>query len=346
MKNHSQARQGGINLSDKKITDQDYLFLSAMVKAREANMLTADLMERMLSAPKFEDAAKFLVDCGYEDMSRMSAAEVEKALSEHRAAIFYEISSFAPEKGLTDVFRLKYDYHNAKVIIKSRAVDVEGKHMLSDAGRVAANAMAEAYDTDDYRLIPGILAAAIVEARGILARTNNPQLADFCLDKAYFLELKKISDASSGKFLKNYVLTLIDSANIRAVTRTLRMGRGIEFLKTALVDGGSIGVERLANAAVSEGMSVLFSAGIFAEAASLGDEAAHGGELTSFEMACDNAVTAFLKSAKLVSFGDAPVIAYLAAVENETTAVRMILTGRLAGISPDTIRERLRVSYA
>ncbi|MGE4352948.1 MAG: V-type ATPase subunit [Oscillospiraceae bacterium] len=333
-------------MSDKKITDQDYLFLSAMVKAREAKMLTADLMERMLAAPKFEDAAKILVDCGYDDMSRMSAVEVEKALSERRAAIFYEISSMSPEKGVADAFRLKYDYHNAKVVIKSRGAGVEGDDMLSDSGRVPANTMVEAYDTDDYRFIPGTLAAAIVEARGILARTNNPQLSDFCLDKAYFQELKQLSEAMSGKFLKSYVKTLIDSANIRAAVRTLRMGRGLEFLRTALVEGGNVNAERLANSTVSEGMSELFASSVFAETARLGDEAAHGGALTAFEMACDNAVITFLKNAKLVSFGDAPVIAYLAAVENEITAVRMILTGRLAGISPETIRERLRLSYA
>ena len=40
------------------------------------------------------------------------------------------------------------------------------------------------------------------------------------------------------------------------------------------------------------------------------------------------------------------LIAYLAAVEGEVTAVRMILTGRLAGIASDTIRERLRDFYA
>ena len=49
---------------------------------------------------------------------------------------------------------------------------------------------------------------------------------------------------------------------------------------------------------------------------------------------------------KLRSFGAAHVSAYLAAMENETTAARMILTGRLAGLQPAVIRERLRETYA
>ena len=71
-----------------------------------------------------------------------------------------------------------------------------------------------------------------------------------------------------------------------------------------------------------------------------------GGPLTKFELACDNAVNAYLAEAKLVGYGEEPVIAYQAAVENEITAVRMILTGRLAGIAPGVIRERLRDLYA
>jgi V/A-type H+-transporting ATPase subunit C len=39
------------------------------------------------------------------------------------------------------------------------------------------------------------------------------------------------------------------------------------------------------------------------------------------------------------------VLAYIAGQESELTAVRMILTGRLAGVPSDTIRERLRDLY-
>ena len=47
-----------------------------------------------------------------------------------------------------------------------------------------------------------------------------------------------------------------------------------------------------------------------------------------------------------MSYGPEAVIAYIAAVEGEITAVRMILTGKLTGVAPETIRERLRELYA
>ena len=68
--------------------------------------------------------------------------------------------------------------------------------------------------------------------------------------------------------------------------------------------------------------------------------------MTAFELECDNALNRYLASARRVSYGPEAVVEYLAAVESEITAVRMILTGRLAGIAPQVIRERLRDLYA
>ena len=57
-------------------------------------------------------------------------------------------------------------------------------------------------------------------------------------------------------------------------------------------------------------------------------------------------VTAYLKKSGLVAYGEEPVITYLAELEGEITTIRMILTGRLAGIEPQVIKERLRDLYA
>ncbi|MER8207560.1 V-type ATPase subunit, partial [Acinetobacter baumannii] len=73
-----------------------------------------------------------------------------------------------------------------------------------------------AFREDSFQFIPGKLGPAMAEAKGILARTGNPQLADFALDKAYYEDLKALADAVSSPFVKGYVTTLIDSANLRA----------------------------------------------------------------------------------------------------------------------------------
>lgn len=323
-----------------------YLYISAMLRAREPKMLTRDKAEHMLDAQSFEEAAKTLTDCGYEDMSQMSAKEIETALSEHRAKIFSEMSRLAPNKAIVDVFRVKYDYHNAKVIVKAEAMNTDPKPLLSDAGRMKGEAVLSAYNEDRSKEMPGLMGTAIEEAKSVLARTGNPQMADFVLDRAYFAELNKMAKDLGSKYLEGYAAVMIDSTNLRSAVRTLRMGKNADFLRQALVPDGNVGCERILAATSGEGLAALFHSGTLSAAAALGAEAVEGGPLTAFELACDNAVMAYVADAKLKAYGEEPVIAYMAAVESEITTIRMILTGRLAGISADTIRERLRDMYA
>ena len=323
---------------------EDYLFLSSMLRAREPRMLSRDKAERMLDAPSYGECAKLLTDCGYEDMSQLSASEIDRALSRYRAEIFRELSLQAPAKDLVDLFRVKYDYHNAKAMLKAEATGSEPLPVMSASGRVSPETMLAAYREERLHELPAPLARAIAEGRELLARTANPQLADFAMDRATFEELRALS-AEKGDFVKGYVSILADSTNLKSAVRTARLGKNADFLRLALVPGGKLDADRFASAG-GEGLAALFNGSALAEAASLGAAAAEGGSMTAFERACDNAVMSYLRGAKLVSFGEEAVLAYLAAVENEITAVRMILTGRLAGIAPQTIRERLRDLYA
>lgn len=323
-----------------------YLCLAAMLRAKETRLLSRELAERMLDAPSFEEAAKLLTDCGYEDLSQMSAKEVEAALAERRIKIFKEIEQFAPDKEIVDAFRVKYDYHNAKAIIKAEAMGLEPAGLLSGSGRIDPETLVNLYSEDRCEQLPRQFGAAVQEAKATLARTANPQLSDFVLDKAYFAELEGLAKAVDSNFFKGYIAILVDSTNLKSAVRSLRMGKNEEFLATVLIPGGSVRAERLAEAGDKDNIAALFANSKLEKAALLGAEAVDGGSMTAFELACDNAVNAYLSDAKLVSYGSELLVAYLAAVEGEITAVRMILTGRLAGIAPEVIRERLRDLYA
>ena len=70
-----------------------------------------------------------------------------------------------------------------------------------------------------------------------------------------------------------------------------------------------------------------------------------GGGLTEFERACDDALMSYLQRARRTPFGPEVVAGYLGAKEAEFTAVRTILSGKIAGIAAEDIRARLRMSY-
>lgn len=327
----------------KKTKDTEYLTMSAMLRAREGSMLSRDRMDRMLSAGSYAEAAKLLTECGYEDMSEADAAGIDAALTKHRSDIFAELAGMAAQPEVVDIFRLKYDYHNIKTLVKAAGAEVSGDRLLSDCGRVPAAKLKEYVEEETLSNLPADMAKAYEEAVKVLARTGNPQLADFELDAAYFAELLRLAEATGSEFVKGYVRTMIDSANLRAAVRTVRMGKDRDFMLTALVSGGTVDRDVLCQVAESgEGIVQAFASGYLEHAAQLGAEAMKGGTMTDFELACDNAVSNYLAQAKTKPFGIEAVTEYLALLEAEITAARMILTGRLAGIEPEVIRERLR----
>ena len=100
----------------KRRKDTDYLFLSARIRAMERRLLTAQRLEQLLTAPSVEACAQLLSEWGYAPVH--DEPSLQAALSAQREAVFADVSRFMPDAEVLDVFRLKYDYHNIKTLLK------------------------------------------------------------------------------------------------------------------------------------------------------------------------------------------------------------------------------------
>lgn len=330
-----------------KIKDTDYLVISARIKAMENSLLTRDRMEQMLETRSDEEIVRILQDCGYPEFSTSNPEEMDAALSTAREGLLQDLGDSAPDPRYLEIFKLKYDYHNAKVLLKASATDVDPDHMLIGMGRVAPEELKKAVSSGETGDMPPMLASGIVQAKEILDTTRDPQLSDVALDRWCYRDMMAVADATGSDFLRGYVRESIDSVNLRTLVRTLRMGKNADFLKGALLEGGKVAEESIltvANASGS-GLTELYAATTLKSAAEAGTAALNGGPLTEFEKLCDDAISEYLSGAQFVPFGEAPLVAYLAAKETEYTNLRIILMGRKAGLDPDVIRSRLRTSY-
>lgn len=324
----------------------DYLFLSTRVRSLEGRLLTGERMGRMLEASSDQEALEVLRECGYGALPPPTSQGIDELLAQQRQGVLSDLAAFAPDPAVVELFRLRYDYHNAKVLLKAQALGTDASRLLQDLGRVPRGELEDCLRTGSLASLPPILRAGVEEAREVLNTTQDPQRSDFILDRAYYQDLDQLARDSGCAFLQGYVRCLVDAANLRAVVRTRRMGKGSDFLRGVLFPGGNLDLGRIF-AAVDAGTALaeLYSTSFLRQAAQEADPVLGGGSLTRFEKACDDAVTAYLAQAKYIAFGDAPVVAYLAAKENEFTAVRIIMSGRMAGLDTETIRERLREAY-
>lgn len=327
------------------VNEKDYQCLSARIAALEASMLNTDRAERLISARTEADAGRVLEECGYAGAASLSSRELETMLTARRAEAFDDVEALCPEPALLQVFRLRYDCHNLKVLIKSEAggSDPLQRNILSRSGMLSPEELREGFLAKDLSPLPRALQNAAWEAKETLARTGDGQLADLVLDEGCYRALADIAARSGVEFLQGYVRLLVDGVNLRTVVRCRRMGRDETFLKRALLPGGDLAPESVtAGLAGGETLSALYAPTALEEAAKLGEACLSGGSFTAFELSCDNAAAAYMDPAVFDGYGPRVVIAYLAALESEIAALRLILTGRAAELPPEQIRERMR----
>ena len=318
--------------------DTDYLAISARIRAMETRMLTREKMDRMIDARDTAEATKVLDECGY------TGGTLDEMLARARDQVFRDMVRSVPDPRLVEVFQIKYDYHNAKAILKALAMGQDPSRLLLEGGRYAPAKLLDDWQRESLRDCSPVFRKAIEEAAKVLAEEADPQKADLVLDRASCVEMAELAKALDSKFLQGYVRLSVDVANLRGAVRVHRMGRDAEFLRQALLEGGNVSVQAIA-AVRAEGLHEVFRGGPLAAAAELGAKLTAGGSLTAFERECDNALTAYLESARRIPFGEETVIGYLYAKEQEFTAIRAIFAGRTAGLDGDTIRSRLRETY-
>lgn len=228
-----------------KIRDTDYLTISARVRAMENRLVTRERMERMVEARSDDEAVKVLTECGYEELPALTNRGLDELLSAARAALYRELGGAVPDKRLVELFQMKYDYHNAKALVKGAAVGADADRLLMEGGRWSAAQVKEAFQRDSLREFTDPFRRAVVQARETLNGGNDPQLADFVLDRAYFAEMAETARAVGSPFLEGYVRLLIDAANLRSAVRCARMGKGSDFLSQVLLPGGNVEVHVL-----------------------------------------------------------------------------------------------------
>lgn len=321
--------------------DTDYLSISARIRAMENRLLTRERMDRMIEARDTGEAMKVLAECGYPE-----GGSLESVLAQVRADTFRDLERAVPDRRLVEIIQLKYDYHNAKTILKAQAMGQEAQRLLLPGGRYDGEALLEGWRREDLRGCSEVFQRAMVQAWTVLSETRDPQQADLVLDRACFGEMAQLAKELGSSFLEGYVRLCVDVANLRAAVRVSRMGKEGDFLRQVLLPGGNVSEQTIA-AARGDALGEVFRSGPLAQAAEAGAKLAQpgSGALTAFERMCDDAVTAYLAAGRRVPFGEQAVMGYLYAREAELTAIRTIFAGRAAGLDGDTIRSRLRETY-
>lgn len=327
----------------------DYVYATARIRSLESQLLTDEQMQRMTESNNIEDICKILEDAGYgSEGDAISVRSYEQKLKEKEGEIFEEIEELSRDDRVFDIFRYPKDYHNIKVLLKAEALGEDRSDLLIGSGTIPIPELTRFVNERDRLRLTDNMYKAVTEAVDHHARTNDPQAIDFICDKYCYEDINKVASESGSDFVKGYVALTIDITNLNTFFRVRKMGRQWPYFADLFTRGGNVGEHIFESAFASD---IKQAAEEFAPY-SIGEAAAEGGEaiekegtFTLLEKLCDDAIMAYVREAKFITFGIEAMVAYLVSRQMEIKSIRILMTGKTAKMKPEDISGRMRRTY-
>ena len=317
----------------------EYAYSFGRVRALEKSLIDRAQFKRMTDAPTASEALKILSETSYAAIPEdADIPAIEDVLREELRQVYDLAQHISPHKEITDLFQLKYDFHNAKILLKSEISSREPAH-LTPLGVVEIEKLKKAFK-ERIRDLPPPLARAVEKARLIYQETGDPQIVDFVMDSEYAHTL--LEQSRDHPFLTEFFRLKIDLENIRNLVRCQKFG--VDFEKVFL-EGGTIDVKTFLGV-MGEPVEVISSMVSIKNYNSVVEEGLKEydttGDLTVYEKLTENFLIEYLRKAKMVTLGIEPLLGYILAKEREVMHVRLILIGKLKGVN---VEKRIGDTY-
>jgi len=334
----------------KRYKKEDYSFICGYMASRDKYLLTLEKLDRMLDSKALGDAVRVLQDLNYMDEAEsIDAAEFESLLSRELKKTYSLILPYVPDRSYFDIFLYPSDYHNVKTLLKAEFLGLRTNKYLMETGSVPTGELADIVRGRYFEDMREEMARGIKEALEEYSVSHDPQTIDLILDKACYRDMSSLSAGLDSDFIKGYLTLRIDIINLIAFIRIREMGKHRGFFSKVFIENGSIQEDVFEEgfeepiAEFAERLEPDRLRNALLESVKKIQEA---GSVTVLEKLFDNLLLEYIKEARYITYGIEPLIAYIAAKENEVKTVRIIMAGKLAGISPELIRERVRDTYA
>ena len=330
--------------------DDKYLYAVTRIRSLETKLLDKAKIERMIDTKNAEEVVKVLSETEYASLvSEMSSAlDYEMLLLKELEKTYEFLREIAPSKEIANLFLIKYDIHNLKVLLKSSLLGEENDELLINIGSIPVTKLKEMVKEKNFRDFDPIIDDSLNGVFNNVSETPDPQLIDLVLDKSQYEIMYNLAKQSKSSFLMNFISAQIDMVNIRSFLRIKVMGFGRDYLSKVIFSNGKLDFDFYSKN-FDEPIEI-FSEKLWAtdyyNVIQEGLESfAKTRSFTKLERLIDDYILELAKKGKYVAFGIEPIIGYLMAKENEAKIIRIIMVGKINDIPNEIIRERLRDVY-
>ena len=324
---------------------ENFIQSSVRIRHAEKKLLTKQQLQRLADAKNLEDAIKLLNETSYSsELSKLDRPEnYEQVLSEVLNKTYKEAMEISPDKSLVEILSCKYDYHNLKVLVKENILKekFDSMYCMLDGNEI------EAFRELALKNDEG-LSKDFKECLDFFETTKDPQDIDIFIDKKYFEKVLSLAEDFKLEMITEYFKAMIDFINLRTFIRCRKQNQVKETLEKVLIKGGDVETDKILDM-FYEDIEIL---PIKLKAYKIGrvlskivEEYKNTNSLNSFEKSMDDYLVEIVRKAKSIHYGAEVIFSFLFAKELEIKNLRLILVGKVNGLSADFIKERLREVY-
>lgn len=321
-----------------------YTYANARLAALSKHLVDASTIRRMADG-SLSDAIRTLQDLRYGGMGDGSDVSVEQLIDNELNEATEEIRALSPKPETTDLFLLKNDVQNLKMLLKARMLGMQDPALCA-GGVYEWDALREMVREQSYDALPMAIAEEIRALEKQLAVRVDPQQISVALDRAY-LKYALIA-TKNDKVLRQYFCAMCDFDNVLTYLRVRAMGGSKEMLDDLLLPEGGIRKQQLMETfdLSFEYLNRILASSVCREPLLMGlNSMQHSGNIGDVEKARDNYLISLFTAHRYETDSIYPVIGYYLAKERESRAIRLIVTAKRNQLSDAVITERLVTLY-
>jgi V/A-type H+-transporting ATPase subunit C len=329
--------------------DVRYAYATGRIRVLESKLLSSTRVEKMIESPSVSDALIYLEDTAYDDTigEFKDPENYEELIILEKHAAFDLMEHLIIDEPIRHMFRIPYDFHNVKLLLKRRLSGSETPFTLSEFGIIPAHEMQSAFETENFNSLPEFLRDTIGQALAHHYMKKDLKSMEFIIDNLEYRTLLILARKSSVPMLLAFTVAKADLTNIATFIR-IKHFETDDRLEDAIIEGGSLDslffmkcmgepLEAIPASFKNTPYHAIVDVGI--------RKIMENGSFSALDRETENYLIQFLKSTRYITFGAEPLFAYFAAREQDLNIIKMILVGKLNELSKDEMRERIPNTY-
>lgn len=321
-----------------------YAYACARLSALNKRLLEPQTVQRMADG-SLSDAMRALSDVRYGNLPEATEADAERMIERELTDAMLEVKDLSPNPAITDLFLMRADVQNLKVLIKARLLN-QPEPVFTPGGLYDRETLTEMVQTKQYKALPQAFSDALNKLEKQLEIRIEPRNISIALDRAYLAYA--LAQSAKEPVFSQYFRAMADFDNVLTFLRLRAMGASIETLDEVILPEGGVTYRDLYGAyeLSFDSLNRVLEKSVCKEALLQGLNAMQRtGNISEVEKARDNYLVSLLSAHKYETETIYPVVGYYLAKEREGRAVRLIITAKRNQLPESVIRERLVMLY-